>query len=142
MKKTALQHLMSYFSNDYVPYSGFLGSYVEQTHIQFNFNPLPPKVSITKYANGQVPFATSNASVTDDRPKVITDFDHVKTGNADIIFEPDEVFMYVASGVTIGLSTPTTGMTVVPGECTHNQTQPTRTDYVNRINPIREWSLR
>ena len=142
MKKTALQHLMSYFSNDYVPYSGFLGSYIEQTHIQSNFNLLTPKVSITKYANSQAPFDTSNADVTDYQPKVIPVFDHVKTVNADTIFEPDEVLMYVASGVTIGLSTPTTDVTVVPGACTHNQTQPTRTDYINWINTIREWSLR
>jgi LruC domain-containing protein len=125
-------------------------------------NPLVPGISILKYTNGQVAndpngadvpviapgdpvtwtyvvtntgqvtVARANVSVTDDQTGVTPVFDHVKTGNVDGIFDPGEVWVYVASGVAVDLSTPPTGVTVIPGVCTHGQTQPPRTAYVNQ----------
>ncbi len=81
---------------------------------------------------GQVAIAKSNVSVTDDQTGVTPAFDHEKTGNADAIFDPGEVWVYVASGVAVDLTNPPAGVTVVPGVCTHGQTQPPRTAYVNQ----------
>jgi uncharacterized repeat protein (TIGR01451 family) len=125
-------------------------------------NPLVPGISIVKYTNGQlandpngsdvpeikpgdtvtwtyvvtntgnVSIPAANISITDNQPGVTPVFDHVKTGNADTIFDPGEVWVYVASGIAVNLSSPPTGVTVVPGVCTHKQTQPSRTAYVNQ----------
>jgi LruC domain-containing protein len=150
------------FGNDVNLYSGLLGGFEKQTLIQFDFTLLTPAVSIVKYTNGQVandpnggdvpvinpgdpvtwtyevtntgevPIARSNVSVTDDQTGVTPVFDHVKTGNADTIFDPGEVWVYVATGIAVDLNTPPVGVTVVQGVCTHNQTQPPRTAYVNQ----------
>jgi LruC domain-containing protein len=125
-------------------------------------NPLQPAISIEKYTNGQaasdpdgadvpqikpgdtvtwtyvvtntgnVPVPAANVSVTDDQTGVTPAFDHVKSGNADTIFDPGEVWVYVASGVAVNLSNPPAGVKVTQGVCTHNQTQPARTAYVNQ----------
>jgi hypothetical protein len=142
MKKTAFLNLMSDFGDDYLLYTSFIGGYVKHTHNQFNFNLFTSEVSIAKYANGQVSFAMSNVCVTDDQPRVIPVFDHVKTGNADTIFDLGEVWKFITSGVAVDLSTPPAGVTVVQGECTHDQTQPARIAYINQVNPNREGSLR
>ncbi len=47
---------------------------------------------------GQVAIARSNVSVTDDQTGVTPAFDHEKTGNGDAIFDPGEVWVYVATG--------------------------------------------
>ncbi len=93
-------------------------------------DPVTWTYEVTNTGNVSVPAA--NVSVTDDQTGVTPAFDHVKTGNADTIFDPGEVWVYVATGVAVNLYNPPAGVTVVPGVCTHGQTQPPRTAYVNQ----------
>ena len=125
-------------------------------------NPPLPSISIVKYTNGQVasdpngvdvpliksgdpitwtykvtntgnvPVPTADVSVTDDQTGVTPVFDHEISGNGDTIFDPGEVWLYKATGTAVDLSAPPAGIKVVQGACTHNQTQPPRTAYVNQ----------
>jgi LruC domain-containing protein len=150
------------FGYDVNLYTGLLGGYEKQTLIRFDFTLLTPAVSIVKYTNGQlandpngadvpvinpgdtvtwtykvtntgqVAVARANVSVTDDQTGVTPAFDHEISGNGNTVFDPGEVWVYVASGIAVDLNNPPADVTVVPGVCTHGQTQPPRNAYVNQ----------
>jgi LruC domain-containing protein len=150
------------YGNDTILYTGVKSEYLKQTLIRFDFSLLNPAVSIVKYTNGeiasdpdgadvpninpgdpvtwtyvvtntgQVRIANTAVTVTDDQNGVSPVFDQEISGNRDSVFDPGEVWSYKATGVAVDLSTPPAGVKVTQGVCTHNQTQPARTAYVNQ----------
>ena len=150
------------YGNDTILYTGVINEYLKQTLIRFDFNLLNPAVSIVKYTNGQVandpdgadvpeikpgdpvtwtyvvtntgnvPVPAANLSVTDDQTGVTPVFDHEISGNGDSVFDAGEVWSYKATGVAVDLTIPPGGVKVTQGVCTHDQTQPARTAYVNQ----------
>ena len=66
---------------------------------------------------GQVDVAAFRRALADarSRPFSAAIFDHVKTGNADTIFDPGEVWVYTATGLAVDLSAPPAGVKVVQG---------------------------
>jgi len=122
----------------------------------------PPSITITKYTNGQdakdpdgsgVPEITpgqpviwtydvtntgttdipkSDITVTDNVPGVNPVFDSVKTGNADDILEPGEVWTYKATGVALELEQSNLP-NLVPDACRQGDLNaPGRTAYTNQ----------
>jgi LruC domain-containing protein len=152
----------SNYGNDPGLYTGVINEYLKQTLIRFDFSLLNPAVSIVKSTNGeiasdpddadvpeikpgdpvtwtyvvtntgQVRIANTAVTVTDDQNGVSPVFDQEISGNGDSVFDPGEVWSYKATGVAVDLSTPPAGVKVTQGVCTHNQTQPARTAYVNQ----------
>src|SRR5262249_41674577 len=79
---------------------------------------------------GETHVPRAQVSVVDNQTGVTPVFDHVMTGNADTIFDPGEVWIYVATGTALNLNSPG-GAIVQQNACTHNNTQPPRTAYIN-----------
>lgn len=85
---------------------------------------------VTNTGNTAVP--RSQVLVSDNTPGVIPTFTSVVSGNADLVFQPGEIWLYTATGVALDLTLPPpAGVTTVAGVCTAGGTQPARTAYVN-----------
>ena len=96
-------------------------------------NPGDPVVWTYRVTNtGNIAVPAASVSVTDDQTGVSPAFDHEIIGNGDAIFDPGEVWLYKATGTAVNLTAPPPGVIVLPEACTHNQTQPPRTAYVNQ----------
>jgi archaellum component FlaG (FlaF/FlaG flagellin family) len=85
---------------------------------------------VTNTGETRVPRA--QVMVTDNTTGVTPTFDHEKTGNGDTIFDPGEVWIYTATGTALDLTLPPpAGVHTQTGACTHNNTEPPRTAYIN-----------
>jgi hypothetical protein len=80
---------------------------------------------------GQTSVPAADVDVTDNQTGVTPTFTSVITGDADTVFEPGEVWLYTATGPAVNLTSPPAGVITQPNVCTHAQTQPPRTAYVN-----------
>ena len=125
-------------------------------------NPPNPAVTIVKYTNGQeannpdgidvprinpgdpvtwtyqvtntgnIPIPGASVKVEDDQTGVTPAFDKVLSGNSDNVFDPGEVWQYIATGTAVDLSNPPAGVITVANSCTLNQTQLPHTAYINQ----------
>lgn len=94
--------------------------------------PGDPVVWLYKITNtGNVSVPKDNVVVTDDQPGVNPVYDQELSGNGDNMFDPNEVWLYKATGMAADLNTPPAGMIIVPSACTANGSQPSRNAYVN-----------
>lgn len=91
-------------------------------------DPVTWTYEVTNCGSLSVPFA--QVIVTDDQGVTPT-FDKVLSGNSDSYFDPGEVWLYKATGTALDLTSPPPFIKVQQNVCTHNQTQPPRTAYIN-----------
>ncbi len=122
-------------------------------------NPPAPCVNIIKYTNGADANDTNGTDVPDIGTGLsvtwtykVTNCGNVSVAKADVkvaddqgvipvyvsgdvnnngLFDPGEIWLYQATGVALNLLAPPAGVHVQPGVCTHAQTEPPRTAYIN-----------
>jgi hypothetical protein len=86
---------------------------------------------VTNTGGTSVPKA--DVKVTDNTTGVTPTFSSEQSGNGDQIFDPGEVWIYTATGTALDLTQPPpAGTNTQPNACTHNNTEPGRTAYVNQ----------
>lgn len=82
--------------------------------------------------SGGATYAMDEVSVIDSDPAVAPVFDRVLMGDDDALLEPDEVWLYVATGAGVDLLAPPPTVTTVDGVCTGGDPSvPPDTAYVN-----------